>query len=223
MQTGNLLVLSYEFYSRADDVTVIAGGELAILLHKGSGWQYNFYKYYYPEYPITQDEAYLEEITQKYVHPLIPYGGILLQSWETASDIPADNLIDFCAYNNLLGMETDESGQYAEFSHRAPGTETEGAIQKYFDVTADYLRTSSRYNYVDETTNERYENDYVMLDSGGGGGTRALQTEQDGELLHIVVGIYGPDDAPNRPWATGNLVVKPEGYGFKYISYEFKL
>lgn len=164
------------------------------------------------EYPITQDAVYLDDITKKYVRPLVPYGSILASSWPSAKDISADNLIDFCAFNNLTNLPLDENNEYMAGQQNAPAEQTEAAIGRYFDVSAEYLRTSSRYNDSDG---------YVMLNGGGGGMTRALHAEQDGNLLKITVGLYGPDDeVPGRPAKTGLLTIRLDGDRYQYLSYK---
>lgn len=172
---------------------------------------------YYPKYPITQDAAYLDEVTQKYIWMLAPYTGILKYSWPTPQDIEADNLVDICTAGNLLNIPRVD-GYYTD--QYPPAEQVESAIQRYFDVTAEHLRTSRWYNFVDEQTGEMRENTYVMAEGGGWGGAVALNTEQDGNILKITVGLYGPDDEPDRPYMTGLLTIRIDGENYQYLSYE---
>lgn len=143
---------------------------------------------------------------------MIPYGRILINSWPTAGNISANNLIDFCAFNNLLNLPLDENKEYTIDNHHGQDEQVEAAIRRYFDVTVEYLRTSSRYNYADG---------YIMLNGGGGGRTRALNAEQDGDLFKITVGLYGPDDeAPDRPAKIGLLTIRLDGNNYQYLSCE---
>lgn len=204
------IVLAYEVMRSEEDNTVIWSGELTIELSE-SGYKYISNNKYFPEYPITQDAAYLDDITKKYVRPLVPYGSILANSWTTEKDVSADNLVDFCAFNNLANLPLDENNEYMAGQQNAPAEQAETAIRQYFDVSVEYLRTSSRYNKADG---------YAMLNGGGGGMTRALHTEQSGDLLIVTVGLYGPDDEiPDRPVKTGLLTIRLDGESYQYLSY----
>ena len=217
----DVLTIYYEAHELENEKAVLWEGEVNIIL-SDEGYKYTLHHMRYPQYEITQDMAYLEELTKKYVRPLMPAYGIAWYSWETPMDIKASDLISFCAANNILNRELGSEGEYID-SH-GTAAEVEVAIQQYFDVTADYLRTAREYNYdgTDEGSTEKYVDEYALFHGfGGGGSTFALNAEQEGDLLKITVGLFGPDDEhPDRPRQYSLLTVKPEGDGFKYISNE---
>ncbi len=174
------------------------------------------------------DVLNLDELTQTYVHPLMPSGSILVSSWEKAEEIAADNLICFCAFNNLLNKPVNPSSATifngAEYiDHEGPAADVEAAIQKYFDVSREYLRTSKLYNFHDEDAKIQYKDSYLLPDGfGGGGSVKAMIAEQNGSQLIIIVGIFGPDNLKN-PAMTGRLTIQLREYGFQYVSYELLL
>jgi hypothetical protein len=54
---------------------------------------------------------------------------------------------------------------------------------------------------------------------GGGGTTRALHAEEEGNLLKITVGLFGPDDElPDRPQKISQLLIQLSDSGYKYLS-----
>lgn len=213
----DILKLTYNVYSPAYDTTVVWDGVLTIRLEE-NGFKYveNFMEY--PEYPITKDHAYLDNLTATYVYPLMPAYGIAWTEWESPMDIPATSLIHFCAFNNLLNRPLGSDGEYLD--NKAPAAEVEAAVKDYFDVSAEYLRTADQYNYVNESTGKKYDNAYLLpYGYGGGGGTLALDAEQNGDLLVITVGLFGPDDAPTRPYKTTSLTIRKIGENkFHYLS-----
>ncbi|MPM39721.1 hypothetical protein SDC9_86355 [bioreactor metagenome] len=165
-----------------------------------------------------QDEEYLNEIYQKYVSMLNANSGITDYPWATPSDIAADQLVDFCSFNNLLKLK-GPNGEYEGQIFFVPAEEVEAALLKYFDgISPEYLRTS-RYYEFDEIPGRDYKNKYLMPQGGGGGLTKALKVEEDGDILRIVVGVYVGDDTEN-PVDTFLLSVRVEEDGFKYLSYE---
>ncbi len=172
----------------------------------------------------VQDTAFLDTLTVTYVRPLMPSSSILISSWETAEEIAADELVKFCAFNNLLNKPVTPSDTTiyngAEYvDHEGAASEVENAIQKYFHVSKDYLRTSKLYNFYDEDTNVQYKDAYMLPDGfGGGGSVKAMAAEQSESQLLITVGIFGPDDLKN-PAMMGFLTVRLEKDGFKYVSY----
>ncbi|MFA9381441.1 MAG: DUF6070 family protein [Acetanaerobacterium sp.] len=171
------------------------------------------------------DQEYLDTLTEAYVKPLMPSGGILLSSWQTAEDIAADDLVCFCAFNNLLNKPVTPSDKTvfegAEYvDHEGPAAEVETAIQQYFDVSTQYLRTSKLYNFYDEDAGYQYQDAYMLPHGfGGGGSVKALAAEQNADELIITVGVFGPDDLGD-PAMTGTLTVQLEEGGFQYICYD---
>ncbi len=175
----------------------------------------------------VQDTAFLDTLIVTYVRPLMPSGAILLSSWETAEEIAADELVKFCAFNNLLNKPVTPSNATiyngAEYvDHEGAADKVENAIQKYFDVSKDYLRTSKLYNFYDQETNVQYKDAYMLPDGfGGGGSVKVMAAEQNESQLLITVGIFGPDD-PKKPAMTGVLTIGLEKEGFKYVSYSLQ-
>lgn len=175
----------------------------------------------------VQDTAFLDTLTVTYVRPLMPSGAILLSSWETAEEIAADELVEFCAFNNLLNKPVTPSDATiyngaVYVDHEGAADEVENAIQKYFDVSKDYLRTSKLYNFYDQETNVQYKDAYMLPDGfGGGSSIKAMAAEQSESQLLITVGIFSPDDL-KKPAMTGVLTVRLEKEGFKYVSYSMQ-
>jgi len=220
---GDKLILSYEVYEpeHEEDGIYLWEGELTIVLSE-KGYKYASNIKRYPFYPISQDAAYLDEITDKYITPMMPAYGILWKSWASPMDIPADDLVNFCAFNNLLNLPPDLDLGEGFADNHGPASDVESAIKRYFDVSVDYLRTSRYYGFINKDNGERYDNEYIMVYGfGGGGQTCALHAEQDGDLLKITVGLYGPDDEiPDRPVKTGLLTIQLDEDGYQYLSYE---
>jgi hypothetical protein len=212
------IVIAYEVMPSEDAAEPDWSGELEIEL-SNSGYKYLSNKKVYSQYPITQDTAYLDELTDKYLWPLMPAYGIAWKSWRTASEIPADDLVNFCAFNNLLNLPKQPDFDESFVNNHAQPEAVEVAVQQYFDVPAEYLRTSLYYNHVTKD-GERYDNEYIMLYGFGGGGmTAALNAVEEGDLLKITVGLFGPDDVfPDRPQEYRLLTIKLDGDSYQYIS-----
>jgi len=128
-------------------------------------------------------------------------------------------LVDVCAYNNLLNLPVINpegstifgGGEYATPS--ASADQVEAAIQKHFDVTSAYLRTSSLYK-ADTNT-------YQMCNGWGGGWhTIATSASQNGNRIVINIATLGPDaGAVLQP--VGILTIELQnGNVVKYISYQ---
>lgn len=159
----------------------------------------------------------LNGITERFVLPLNPNGRILLSSWASPEEIKASDLIQFCAYNNLLNKEVNPSGdtimsgaQYVD--HSGPANDVEEAIHQYFDVSAEHLRTAPEYE------NEETGFYFIGDGFGGGGAVRVLDAKLDNGVLTVQVGIFGPDD-DEKPTKTGNLQITLTDEGYKYTSY----
>ena len=164
-----------------------------------------------------QDEEYLHEIYQKYVSLLNPNSGITSSIWETPQDISADDLVDFCAFNDLL-YQKNANDEYESGNIYARAELVEVALLQYFnDISPEYLRTSRWYEY-NEIPGRDNKNKYIMMMGGGGGLIKVLSAEKDGDILNIVVGLYVGDDTDNVEKAF-MLSLKLEESGFKYLSY----
>ncbi len=173
----------------------------------------------------------MDDVTAAFLAPLTTK--TLLYSWESASEITADDLIGFCTKNNLLSLPQDEEGGYAPEYANAPADEVEEALKKNFNVSTEYLRTSKWYNADTKT--------YVLAIGGGGGGPVAISAEQQEGKIMIAVGLMASDDKENEdmlarkkampyyPYALDGWIVFPSGTMtveltdenvVKYISYE---
>lgn len=208
-----LLTLDYDVYGPREDGTVVWSGTVKIRLSPDGGWKYEENEMRYPLYPVGGEEQTREELAKTYVYPMIPSGRLLQYDWSSPAEMEADDLFFYLCFNNLLGMEKDFEGCFAPGA-TAPAAEVEAAIREYFDVPAEYLRTSQFY---------RADGDcYEMIGGfGGGGGLSVLDYAEKDGVIEIAVGSYGPYDEINRPTRVGRLTVekKPDG-GFLYRSYE---
>ncbi len=173
----------------------------------------------------------MDDVTAAFLAPLTTK--TLLYSWESTSEISADDLIGFCAKNNLLSLPQDEERGYAPEYAYAPAEEVEEALKKNFSVSSEYLRTSKWYNADTKT--------YVLAIGGGGGGPVAISAEQKEGKIMIAVGLMASDDKENEdmlarkkampyyPYALDGWIVFPSGTMIveltgenvvNYISYE---
>ncbi|MFA9381070.1 MAG: hypothetical protein ACERKO_08420, partial [Acetanaerobacterium sp.] len=121
----------------------------------------------------------IDDVTETYVAPL--NDDCLHYSWANASKINVYDLISICAYNNFLNTPPIEQWQ----SQEGPAKEVESAMQRHFDVSADYLRTS--WMYEEETQTYRlYNPDKEQT-------FRAISATQKGSRIEIEVGLTVPD------------------------------
>ena len=134
------------------------------------------------------DLSNMDDVTAAFLAPLAT--NTLLYSWESASEMTADDLIGFCAKNNLLSLPQDEEGGYAPEYANAPADEVEEALKKNFNVSSEYLRTSKWYNADTKT--------YALVIGGGGGGPVAISAEQKEGKIMIAVGLMASDDEENE-------------------------
>lgn len=209
---GDVLTLDYEVYSAADDRTVIRSGALAVALREDGGFQYMSHRVRYPKIETSATQERLDELTETYIKPLNPNGALVSRTWASVSELTADELIGFCAFNNFLELPRDFEGLY-EQGPVAPAAEVEAAVTRYFAVDAAFLKTSQFYDAAA---------DAYALPGGFGGGwtTRAFdERERDGFLI-ITTGVIGPDDEPDRPSRTATLTIAPQpDGGFWYESF----
>lgn len=130
----------------------------------------------------VEDLTDLDAVSIVYVKPLVATGGIFSYSWETASAIAPDDLLNVLCYNNLLDLPTDNEGVYVPGSDTPPASQVESALQKHFDVSGDYLKTSTRYNANSDT--------YQMVGGfGGGGGAIAIGAKQTENQVTIRIAL----------------------------------
>lgn len=118
-----------------------------------------------------------------YVEPL--YSGIYDYSWNDVSEIKADDLVLTCCKANYLELMTIETRDFyidpfwtADF--------IEFSIQKHFDVSSDFLQTSSFYDN---------EKDIFQVSGNDNENSRpiALSAELKGKQIIIEVGIHFTD------------------------------
>lgn len=167
----------------------------------------------------TMSAEELQVMQEKYLEPLIPTGHLYQYGWESANDIKPDDLIDFCAYNNLLNLPTTPEEQTiaagAEYvQNQAPAEQVETAVQQYFDVDAQRLRESQLYDAGNNT--------YTMLCGFGGGyGMSLLGARKEGDLLYLQIG-EGMFEEEQTVY-TGELTVQViDKDHWKYVSYQKK-
>ncbi len=134
------------------------------------------------------DLSNMDDVTAAFLAPLTTK--TLLYSWESASEISADNLIGFCTKNNLLNLPQDEEGGYAPEYINAPADEVEEALKKHFNVSSEHLRNSRWYDADTKT--------YALVVGGGGVGHVAISAEQKENKIMIAVGIVASDDEENE-------------------------
>lgn len=127
--------------------------------------------------------------------------------------------MSFCAYNNLLDRETNppdskisDGSEYVD--PFAPSEAVEKAVQQYFDVSADYLKTAKAFQYDGKA------NLYLLGNGFSGSGlVKVLRAEQNAFNLEIEIGIWGPDDEDDGPAITGVLSIELGSDSFHYLSY----
>ncbi|MPN56495.1 hypothetical protein SDC9_204185 [bioreactor metagenome] len=117
------------------------------------------------------------------------------------SEIKADDLIRTCYFSNFIGWEKDFEGVFIEKT--APADIVEWAIQQYFDVDSEYLRTSTFYNPEDHT--------YKLVGGFGGSfATCTIRGEQRGNKLSVEIGLLST--FTERELLPGETLIKTEGY-----------
>lgn len=156
----------------------------------------------------------LQLVSRAYVWPLIHCARVAGYSWNSPAEIDADDLINICAYNNLLELPVEPADrtifQGAEYvEHEAPAAQVESALRKHFDVSADYLKTASQYHPETDT--------YTMYNGWGGGWAyMATAAKREGDRIVINVGISNPDNDEIIPCSV--LTVEVKDSVLKFIS-----
>jgi hypothetical protein len=147
----------------------------------------------------------------------MPYDSSISHTeWASPLDIASDALVMFVAFNNLLELPM-EYGEYVE--HFGPADRVEAAIQRFFDVPVEHIRTSRWFEYEDVEFGVSYQDAYIMLSPGGGGAwTRAIDFTQSGDMLWITVAAGGGNDEEENPRALYLLTVRLDEVGFRYLS-----
>ncbi len=163
----------------------------------------------HPDYFSRIDLSDLEAVDSSYLQPLVSGGTVWYYSWDSVSEIKADDFVLMCANNNYLKLPVDAEGIYESEYANAPANQVEAAIQERFDVTTEYLRTSQFYSAKDDTY-------YLVVGSNSGWYTLALAAEQNADYLIIDVGIHCPlaedEEEPNpSSWMLLNGIQMPDG------------
>ncbi|WP_092641252.1 hypothetical protein [Acetanaerobacterium elongatum] len=125
------------------------------------------------------DLSDIEAVTKAYVAPLGDY--CLCYPWASASEIQVNHLISICGDNNLLNRPADVNLNTPDPS----AAEVEAALQRHFDVSADYLRTSWMYNKKAQTYHLYTHKQELPF--------RAISATQKGSRIEIEVGLTVPD------------------------------
>ncbi len=161
----------------------------------------------------TLDTGDLETVTSVFVEPLLRGDSAVLGTWQSPEALEADYFVRFCGRNNLLKRSLIQTGDGYEYADAVcTAAELEQAVQRYFDVTAEYLRTSPSYDAAADT---------YTLQSYGGGGREvfAMDAKKNGERWSVSVGVsmLGQTDSP---FLEGTLLVRlTDDGGFRYLSY----
>lgn len=125
------------------------------------------------------DLSDLNAVTQAYVAPLGDY--CLCYPWASASEIQVNHLIGICGDNNLLNRPADVNLNTPDPS----AAEVEAVLQRHFDVSADYLRTSWMYNKKAQTYHLYTHKQELPF--------RAISATQKGSRVEIEMGLTVPD------------------------------
>lgn len=182
-------------------------GELLVQDLPDGGWKYLSYTCL--EEPVEELPAEeVEQLSRDYVELLAPGGNWWESSWSSPEELTADQLVEVCAYNNLLELST----QPEDHIIAAPAQQVEQALAEHFDVSAEHLRTSQYYDPENETYG-------LPLDGGGDWSAWAVSARRDGDRLELEIAAGSTDDKENAAthgWLTVELL--PDG-GWMYRSF----
>ncbi len=159
------------------------------------------------------DAGDLETVTSVFIEPLLRGDIAVLGTWQSPAELEADYFVRFCGRNNLLKRPLIQTGDGYEYADAVcTAAELEQAVQRYFDVTAEYLRTSPSYDAAAGT--------YTLPGYGGGGReVYAMDAKADGNRLSLSVGVSMPGQT-DSPFLEGTLLVRlTDDGGFRYLSY----
>ncbi len=191
-------------------------GELKVRIVSEKKWEYLSYRFEKEIKMGNLNEQERLEWQQKYLFPLIPTGHMYTYGWDSVQEILPDDLVNFCAYNNLLNLPvTPEDltivGGAEYVQKEAQAEAVEEAIRQYFDVDAKQLRQSQFYHPD--------RNAYTMLCGFGGGyGMQLMGGYTEGNMMYLQVGEGGVEE---QPVYTGTLKIKQiDESNWKYVSYQ---
>ena len=132
-------------------------------------------------------------VSEKYVSPILNYGKMSTYNWESPSQISADDLINICMSNNYLNLPTSPDNkpisEYGEYlTDYVPAEDMEAAIQTYFPVTSEHLKTSQYYDSKTDT----YQITEIPLRHGRGRGISAKSAAVSQNQVEIQLCVSNP-------------------------------
>ena len=132
-------------------------------------------------------------VSEKYVAPILNYGKMSTYNWESPSQISADDLINICMSNNYPNLPTSPDNksiqEYGEYlTNRVPAKDMESAIQTYFPVTSEHLKTSRYYDSKTDT----YQIAEIPLRHGRGKGISAKSAAVSQNQVEIQLCVSNP-------------------------------
>lgn len=122
------------------------------------------------------------EAMSRLVQPLFRGANLYSKSWSSARELSPDDLVNFCAANNLLNLPQDFEQCYLPGFDYPQAEQVEAALQKYFDIDEAFLRNSQQYD--PKTNTYQLIGGFGSLCSGV-----ALSAKQEEQLLLIEVGV----------------------------------
>lgn len=153
------------------------------------------------EYENTQTKVAIDThqftdpktVSEKYVAPILNYGKMSTYNWESPDQILADDLINICMSNNYLNLPTSPDNkpisEYGEYlTDYVPAEDMEAAIQTYFPVTSEHLKTSQYYDSRTDT----YQITEIPLRHGRGRGISAKSAAVSQNQVEIQLCVSNP-------------------------------
>lgn len=153
------------------------------------------------EYENTQTKVAIDThqftdpktVSEKYVAPILNYGKMSTYNWESPDQILADDLVNICMSNNYLNLPTSPDNEpiseYGEYlTDYVPAEDMEAAIQTYFPVTSEYLKTSQYYDSKTDT----YQITKIPLRHGRGRGISAKSAAVSQNQVEIQLCVSNP-------------------------------
>ena len=154
-------------------------------------------------------EVNLVELGEQYLPPAF-YSFVTFSSWENASEIDADNLVEFyswAAYLESLDIIIpDNLIQNNGYTNLLPAEVIEQAIQRHFSITAEHLRTSMYYHADSDS--------YEVVGLGGASSYEILNVTLSDGIVEIEFNGLQDGDL----FQTGKLSIKQNGEAYQYIS-----
>ena len=131
--------------------------------------------------------------------------------WDSAEDLPSDNLVGFY-YHHAFPLYFDEHPTEERYLS-VPAEVVESFIKKYFDVSEEHLRKSTKYNYNPDSNTYSFD-----IDMGfGGAGGRVSHFFERGEFVDVYC-RSSADEITDKGYYVLTLKETADGRGFKYVS-----